>query len=995
MVAEINALPKVSATYEDATQKIARELLIASQPKKGFLSQIREQMKLDEKLMEWTMANPGLKVQLFRFIDCLPALQSNPEIAGHLQEYLTTEDVELPDMLKGLLNFADPKSVPGTVAAQSVSTAVKTLAQKYISGETIQQAIKTIERLRRDKMAFTVDLLGEAVISEVEAQQYLDRYLELMEKLTAAAQKWSAVPQIDQADGRELPRVQVSVKLTAFYSQFDPIDVAGSQAKTAERARVLLRRAKELGAAVHFDMEQYRYKDATLAALQAVLMEPEFRDRTDIGITLQGYLRDSYDDLKTVLAWLKKRETPLTIRLVKGAYWDQETIHSVQEDWPQPVFNDKAATDANYEAMTQLLLENHGVVHAAIGTHNARSAAKAIAIAKALNIPQNGFELQVLYGMADRLGKALANDGYRVRVYCPYGDLIPGMAYLIRRLLENTANSSFVRQQELGEREFDELVSAPRPNDSAYSFDSVPYPNVPDTDFSQEESRDAALGAIPNVLAQLGQTYLPLINGNRVDTSASIPSENPSNSKEIIGSIGLASQEQAEEAIAAAKAAFSGWKNTPVAERAGVLRRAAKLMEERREELNAWICLEVGKVLRQGDPEISEAIDFCNYYADEMERLSAGEAYDYPGETNRYFYQPRGITLVVSPWNFPFAIPVGMVTASLVAGNCTILKPAGTAAVIASKITEILVDAGVPKGVFQYLPSRGSTVGQFMVEHPDIHTIVFTGSQDVGCQIFESAAKLRPGQRHLKKVIAEMGGKNGIIVDESADLDQAIQGVINSAFGYSGQKCSACSRAIVLAPIYDAFVERLVEAARSLSVGPADQVATTVGPVIDGSSQRRIGEYIAKGKEQSQLALEIQAPDGGYYVGPTIFKDVKPSDVIAQEEIFGPVLGVIKADNFDEAMAIANGTQFALTGGLYSRTPSHIDRAYRDFEVGNLYINRGITGAIVSRQPFGGFKLSGVGSKAGGPDYLLQFLEPRVVTENIQRQGFAPVEGFE
>ena len=283
-----------------------------------------------------------------------------------------------------------------------------------------------------------------------------------------------------------------------------------------------------------------------------------------------------------------------------------------------------------------------------------------------------------------------------------------------------------------------------------YSFDSVPYPNVPDTDFSQEESRDAALGAIPNVLAQLGQTYLPLINGNRVDTSASIPSENPSNSKEIIGSIGLASQEQAEEAIAAAKAAFSGWKNTPVAERAGVLRRAAKLMEERREELNAWICLEVGKVLRQGDPEISEAIDFCNYYADEMERLSAGEAYDYPGETNRYFYQPRGITLVVSPWNFPFAIPVGMVTASLVAGNCTILKPAGTAAVIASKITEILVDAGVPKGVFQYLPSRGSTVGQFMVEHPDIHTIVFTGSQDVGCQIFESAAKLRPGQRHLK-----------------------------------------------------------------------------------------------------------------------------------------------------------------------------------------------------------------------------------------------------
>ena len=265
----------------------------------------------------------------------------------------------------------------------------------------------------------------------------------------------------------------------------------------------------------------------------------------------------------------------------------------------------------------------------------------------------------------------------------------------------------------------------------------------------------------------------------------------------------------------------------------------------------------------------------------------------------------------------------------------------------------------------------------------------------MGCQIFESAAKLRPGQRHLKKVIAEMGGKNGIIVDESADLDQAIQGVVYSAFGYSGQKCSACSRVIVLAPIYEAFIDRLVEATRSLNVGPADQVSSTVGPVIDSASQKRIQGYIEAGKTSGKLALEMDAPDGGYYVGPTIFKDVTSQDVIAQEEIFGPVLAVMKADTFDEALAIANGTNFALTGGLYSRTPSHIDRAYRDFEVGNLYINRSITGAIISRQPFGGFKLSGVGSKAGGPDYLLQFLEPRVVTENIQRQGFAPVEGFE
>ena len=280
-----------------------------------------------------------------------------------------------------------------------------------------------------------------------------------------------------------------------------------------------------------------------------------------------------------------------------------------------------------------------------------------------------------------------------------------------------------------------------------------------------------------------------------------------------------------------------------------------------------------------------------------------------------------------------------------------------------------------------------------MVKHPDIHLIAFTGSREVGCKIYADAAILQPKQKHLKRVIAEMGGKNAIIIDESADLDQAVAGVVQSAFGYSGQKCSACSRVIVLDTVYDSFVERLVEAVKSLNVGEAKNPSTKVGPVIDATAQKRILEYIEKGKQQGTLAIQVTAPENGYFVPPTVFKDITPDAVIAQEEIFGPVLAVIKASSFDQALEIANGTDYALTGGLYSRTPNHIDRAYKEFEVGNLYINRGITGAIVARQPFGGFKLSGVGSKAGGPDYLLQFLEPRVVTENIQRQGFAPIEG--
>jgi len=987
-----------TSTYEAKTQEIARQLLGATQENRSFFASLRDQMRWDDKLLAWAMSNPGLRVQLFRFIDTLPALHSKAEIAAHLQEYLGDESVELPAALKGMLNFANPDSVPGQVAATTVSTAVETLAHKYISGENIKQVIKTVERLRKEKMAFTIDLLGEAVITETEAQSYLERYLELISQLTEASKNWGTVGAIDEADGEQLAKVQVSVKLTAFYSQFDPLDAKGSEEKVSDRIRILLRRAKELGAAIHFDMEQYAYKNLTLNILQKILLEDEFRQRTDIGITIQAYLRDSEQDARNAIAWLKQRGYPLTIRLVKGAYWDQETIKAAQKHWPQPVFNDKAATDANFEAITQLLLENNQYVYSAIGSHNVRSQALAIAIAETLQVPRRRFEMQVLYGMGDKLAKALVDRGYRVRVYCPYGDLLPGMAYLIRRLLENTANSSFLRQN-LENRPVEELLAAPdinlahakaqRSKEEKGSFGAT------DTDFAVEEERKEAARAFAEVRGALGRSYLPLINGEYVQTAEVIDSVNPSNFGEVIGKVGLISVEQAEQAMQAAKAAFPGWRRTPVKERAAILRRAGDLLEERRAELSAWIVLEVGKPVKEADAEVSEAIDFCRYYADEMERLYQGINYDVAGETNRYIYQPRGIVVVISPWNFPLAIACGMTVAALVTGNCTLLKPAETSSVITAKLTEILLEAGIPKGVFQYVPGKGSQVGAYLVSHPDTHLIAFTGSQEVGCRIYAEAATLKPQQRHMKRVIAEMGGKNAIIVDESADLDQAVIGVVQSAFGYSGQKCSACSRVIVVEAIYDAFIHRLVEATKSLNIGEAELPSTQVGPVIDANARDRIREYIEKGKAESQVALELSAPNHGYFVGPVIFGEVPPHGTIAQQEIFGPVLAVIKAKDFAQALAIANDTDYALTGGLYSRTPSHIQQAQEEFEVGNLYINRNITGAIVARQPFGGFKLSGVGSKAGGPDYLLQFLEPRTITENIQRQGFAPIEGAE
>ena len=1004
----VQANPAELSRYESLTQEIARELIAQTRSQNNLFSRLRDQMRWDDKVLEWTMANPGLRVQMFSFIDAIPALQSKAEIANHFQQYMSAEEVELPSALKGMINFSDANSLPAQTAAATITKAVETLAYKYIAGEKIEEVIKTIDRLRKAGMTYTIDLLGEAVITEAEAEDYLQGYLDLIERLAQHARGTQRKAGIDLADGEELPQVQVSVKLTAFYSQFDPLNPEGSKAKVCDRLRILLRRAAELDVAIHFDMEQYRYKDLTLQILKELLLEDEFRARTDLGITLQAYLRDSYRDLKGLITWAKERGNPLTVRLVKGAYWDSETISAIQNHWSQPVYNQKEATDLNYERMTQLLLENHEHLYAAIGSHNVRSQALACAIAETLKIPSRRLEMQILYGMGDKLAQALVKRGHRVRVYAPYGKLLPGMAYLIRRLLENTANSSFVRQNQEN-KSISELIAPPNATEIDKTIeqelwkgtspaDWVGFKNTADTDYANTAKRLKAEQALAEVKQQLGKTYQPSIDGEYVETDRYLDSINPARSNELVGKVGQISVAQAEQAMEAAKAAFKSWKNTPAAKRAAILFKAADLMEQRRHELNAWICLEVGKVIPQADGEVSEAIDFCRYYAEEMRNLGSDNSaynYDLAGENNRYFYQPKGIAVVISPWNFPFAIATGMTVAALVTGNCTLLKPAATSSVIAAKLTEILVEAGIPKGVFQYVPGKGSEIGTYLVEHQDTHVIAFTGSREVGCKIYAEAAKLKPGQKHLKRVIAEMGGKNAIIVDESADLDRAVAGVVQSAFGYSGQKCSACSRVIVATPVHDAFLSRLIEATKSLNIGAADDPNVQMASVIDASARDRILEYIAKGKQESELALEMEVPAGGYYIAPTIFSGVTPEHTIAQEEIFGPVLAVMKADSFDEALEIANGTDYALTGGLYSRTPKHIERASREFEVGNLYINRNITGAIVARQPFGGFKLSGVGSKAGGPDYLLQFLDPRVVTENIQRQGFAPIEGNE
>jgi RHH-type proline utilization regulon transcriptional repressor/proline dehydrogenase/delta 1-pyrroline-5-carboxylate dehydrogenase len=526
------------------------------------------------------------------------------------------------------------------------------------------------------------------------------------------------------------------------------------------------------------------------------------------------------------------------------------------------------------------------------------------------------------------------------------------------------------------------------------------FSNEPLTDFSREESRQSMLRALEQVRRRLGALHPLVIDGQRIETGAWIDSINPAHKTQLVGRVAAAKVEQAKSAIAAARRAFPAWRDTPVETRADLLFRLAKILRRRRFELMAWEVYETAKPWREADGDVAEAIDYCEYYAREMLRLATPWHKDVPGEENQNLLEPRGVAVIIAPWNFPLAILLGMTVSALVTGNTAIIKPAEQSAVIGAKFMEALEEAGLPAGVANLVSGVGEEIGPTLVNHPDVSIIAFTGSRQIGLLLQQQASLVAPGQDHLKRVITEMGGKNAVIIDDDADLDEAVHGVVASACGYAGQKCSAASRVIVLDAIHDTFLNRLIEATKSLKIGPPEDPGNFAGAVIDQDAHTRILKTIDQSKRTAKLvhpdpvqrsSFTVQSSEG-FYIAPHIFADVPPDSPLAQEEIFGPVLAVIRAKSLDHAIEIANGTQYALTGGLFSRSPSTIARVRKEFRVGNLYINRKITGALVERQPFGGYKLSGIGTKAGGPDYLLQFLWPRTITENTMRRGFAPPE---
>ena len=513
------------------------------------------------------------------------------------------------------------------------------------------------------------------------------------------------------------------------------------------------------------------------------------------------------------------------------------------------------------------------------------------------------------------------------------------------------------------------------------------YQTEPLTDFTQEENIKKYQEGLRIVESYIGETYDIIIDGKRIKTKKTLKSLNPSNHQEIIGTIYQAGLEEAEEAMQVALRTFETWKNVDPKIRADVLFKAAGIMRRRKFEFAALMTKEAGKPWAEADADVAEAIDFLEYYGRQMLSLTRIDDHILSRrdlERNEYTYIPLGVGAIISPWNFPLAILTGMSSAAIVSGNTILIKPASTTQVIAYKFVEVLEQSGLPQGVVSFIPGSGSVIGDYLVNHPKMRFISFTGSKDVGIQIYERAAKVHPGQKWLKRVIAEMGGKDAIIVDEDADLDLAADAIVKSAFGFSGQKCSACSRAIIHEKVYDVVLEKMLTITKKITVGDPTLKETFMGPVNDIKAFEKITSYFNIGQKEGVLVTGGMA-DGskGYFIQPTIFKDLAPMSTLMQEEIFGPILAVCKVKSFDEALEVANNTEYGLTGAVISRNRMHLERARHEFHVGNLYLNRKCTGAIVGYQPFGGFNMSGTDSKAGGPDYLILHMQGKTVSETF------------
>jgi RHH-type proline utilization regulon transcriptional repressor/proline dehydrogenase/delta 1-pyrroline-5-carboxylate dehydrogenase len=922
---------------EARIQELGRELL-----HRTALHRPRLLERGQDWLLTRAVADARFRARLLRYLDVLAALDWDPSGRAAKQlarEYFSRSFPGVPGVLRAGLRVARSPLLPAPLLQRAARAAAGLLARRFIAPPGEQALRAALAQLRASGRLPSLDLLGEAVLSEREADAYAQAYLDLIGRLALE-------PDAARETDAGAARLQVSLKLSSLTAHFSPVDPEGSIARVRPRLEAICSRARDAGVGVTLDMEQFDTRDLIWEVFRRVFARGErLGDWPHAGIALQAYLRAAEAHAAAAVEFARARGTPFQVRLVKGAYWDYEVIHALASGWEPPVFTAKADTDAQFERVLAALVLAGPALQVAVASHNARAHAAAQALAAAANRSSRSIEHQTLFRTEEGVSRALASLGWIVRDYVPVGEQLPGMAYLVRRILENSSQVGFLLRSRSGAPP-DELLRRPEPGARA----AAPLPASPAPGQGAFRRMPAARWFDPRLREQLERALAEQL------ARSSPPLE-------------LADREATARAIERARQGARAWGATPVEQRCAALLHAADRLEARAVEFAAQIIAEGGRDRADAFAEVEEAVDFLRYYATEARALF--------GEQGARL-GPRGVVGVIPPWNFSLSIPAGMTAAALVCGNAAILKPAEQTPAVAWALVELLHAAGVPGDALICLPGLGEVVGAALTEHAGVAMIAFTGSRAVGIRLHAQVAEVEPDDGGWKALVAELGGKNPILVFAEADLDEAVAGALRSAFGHANQKCSAASRVLVQRPVAARFRERLVEAARSLRVGPAEDPATQVNPVIDAQSAARLRRAADVARSEGTVLLD-RFEEGGSEreLGPLIVE--LPAGRALQtatftEELFGPILALVEFESEADGTALADAGRYGLTAGIYSRSPHTVVRTARALGAGNIYVNRPITGARVGIEPFGGLRLSGTGPKAGGPDYLWAFV---------------------
>jgi RHH-type transcriptional regulator, proline utilization regulon repressor / proline dehydrogenase / delta 1-pyrroline-5-carboxylate dehydrogenase len=858
-----------------------------------------------QQVLLFSSTNPRLQKQLFKFVDLYPSLKTPEMVSRYLLEYMREEDLFLGDFLQ----FATRLPLGTLLLDRFTRLGVKSLAKNFIVDNNDQKLFKKIDELRYSGLDCTLDILGELAISKEESEKYLQAYLDLLETK---------------------PGIALSVKLSSLCPQMKSSAYELNKKILKDNLAKIFRAALENGSEITIDSEHYDTKTLFFDTIKELLLTEEFKNWSGAGVVIQAYLKESKSDLISFIEFSQKRKASLKIRLVKGAYWDYERAVAIQNNWNIPVYEKKVETDKNYEELLELLFKNNKYIFPAIASHNIRSIALTIELAKLHKVDKDRYEFQFLYGMLDHMKFFLSEHAYGVRVYLPCGDLVEGMAYLVRRLLENTANDSFLFQS-LSDDNLDKLIAKPVSanvlSTELSEYRSKEFTNSPLLDFSKIRTRFEVQFAIEQLMKQLDQRPLEvysIVNGRDVLLRKTFASINPSRKSQVVAYAHAAEISDVNLAVNSSKQAFRWWSHLAVQRRINIMKAFARLLERKRQDYAALLVLEVAKTWNEANAELSEAIDFIYYYVEQAERLfSENVLRSLPGEENTNFYKALGVTAVISPWNFPLAILLGMTSAALLAGNTVIIKPSEEAPAIAYKLVTDLnkvmrdsfpfKDTKHVESVLQLLLGSGVEIGADLVKHKDVNLITFTGSHETGMQINKSLNE----HSHLKKkFIAEMGGKNAIVADETADLDQLIPAILKSAFSFSGQKCSACSRLILVSSIYEKVKERLVAAVGAIVMGPAYLPESDMTSLINEKAFKKFEAYFNLAKREASILVGNALVDkDSFKASPVIVENVSPRSALSRDEIFAPILSLFTVDDFNSAIDLANDSKYGLTGG--------------------------------------------------------------------------------